>query len=69
MTVIGRLPGPGRMIANPSPSLKRSSNVSTLAPLVKQEIFYRLLMGEQGPRLRRITSAESHSYQIARAID
>jgi transcriptional regulator GlxA family with amidase domain len=26
-------------------------------------------VGEQGPRLRQIISVESHSYQIARAID
>jgi transcriptional regulator GlxA family with amidase domain len=36
---------------------------------VRQEIFYRLLTGEQGPRLRQIASAGSHGFQIARAID
>lgn len=45
------------------------NDVAALAPLIKQEILYRLLMGEQGPRLRQITSSESHSYQIAKAID
>ncbi|WP_425425704.1 hypothetical protein [Thioflavicoccus mobilis] len=30
-----------------------------MAPLVQQEIFYRLLTGEQGPRLRQIVSAET----------
>ena len=49
--------------------LEHSQGAVALAPLVKQEIFYRLLVGEQGPRLRQITSAENHSYQIARAID
>ena len=49
--------------------LEHPSDVPALAPLVKQEIFYRLLMSEQGPRLRRITSAGNHGYQIARAID
>jgi len=44
-------------------------DIAALAPLIKQEILYRLLMGEQGPRLRQITSSESHSYQIAKAID
>lgn len=44
-------------------------DIPVLAPLIKQEIYYRLLMGEQGARLRQITSSESHSYQIARAID
>ncbi|MFV1849500.1 MAG: AraC family transcriptional regulator [Porticoccaceae bacterium] len=45
------------------------NDVAALTPLIKQEILYRLLMGEQGPRLRQITSSESHSYQIAKAID
>lgn len=40
-----------------------------MAPLIKQEIFYRLLTGEQGPRLRMITTAGNHGYQISRAID
>ena len=44
-------------------------DISALAPLVKQEIFYRLLTGEQGPRLRQITTVGNHSYQISRAID
>ena len=44
-------------------------DIPVLAPLIKQEIAYRLLMGEQGPRLRQITSSENHSYQIARTID
>lgn len=45
------------------------SDIPVLAPLIKQEILYRLLMSDQGARLRQITSSESHSYQIARAID
>jgi AraC-like DNA-binding protein len=49
--------------------LEQPQDVSALAPLIQQEIAYRLLMGEQGPRLRQIASAETHSYQIARAID
>jgi len=49
--------------------LEYPEDISALAPLIKQEIFYRLLVGEQGSRLRQITSVESHSYQIARAID
>lgn len=49
--------------------LKNPRDIPVLAPLIKQEIAYRLLMGEQGPRLRQITSSENHSYQIARAID
>lgn len=49
--------------------LTQPDDIPALAPLVKQEIFYRLLTGEQGPRLRQIVSVESHGYQIARAID
>ncbi|WP_246135396.1 AraC family transcriptional regulator [Pararhodospirillum oryzae] len=44
-------------------------DVAVLAPLIKQEILYRLLLSDQGPRLRRMMSVESHGYQIARAID
>lgn len=49
--------------------LEQPADVAALAPLIKQEIFYRLLIGEQGQRLRQIISAETHSYQIARAIN
>lgn len=49
--------------------LDQPKDIPVLAPLIQREIFYRLLVGDQGPRLRQITSAESHSYQIARAID
>jgi len=45
------------------------ADIPALAPLVKQEIFYRLLRGEQGPLLRQITSVGHHGYQISRAID
>lgn len=49
--------------------LESSEDIPALAPLIKQEIFYRLLTGEQGPRLRMITTAGNHGYQISRAID
>ncbi len=49
--------------------LEHPKEISALAPLIQQEIFYRLLMGEQGPRLRQIASAEHHGYQIVRAIN
>jgi len=49
--------------------LEHPEDIPALAPLVQQEIFYRLLMGEQGSRLRQITSTGNHGYQIARAID
>jgi AraC-like DNA-binding protein len=44
-------------------------DVAALAPLIQQEIFYRLLKSEQGPRLRNITSNANHGYQIARTIE
>lgn len=49
--------------------LDEPNDIPVLAPLLQREIFYRLLMGDQGPRLRQIVTAGSHSHQIARAID
>ena len=49
--------------------LDSPEDIPVLAPLIQQEIYHRLLKSEQGPRLRQIVSSESHSYQIARAID
>ena len=49
--------------------LECPGDIGALAPLIKQEIFYRLLVGEQGARLRQIISVDNRSYQIARAID
>jgi AraC-like DNA-binding protein len=49
--------------------LDEPEDIPVLAPLVQREIFYRLLVGEQGPRLRQIVTAGSHSHHIARAID
>lgn len=44
-------------------------DIPILAPLIQREILYRLLVGDQGPRLRQIGAAGSQSQQIARAID
>ena len=49
--------------------LDTPEDIPILAPLIQREIPYRLLRGEQGPRLRQIAAAGSHSHQIARAID
>lgn len=43
--------------------------IPVLAPLIQREIIYRLLVGDQGMRLRQIASAGSQSQQIARAIE
>ena len=40
-----------------------------LAPLITREIVYRLLMGEQGDRLRHMAALGDHTYRIARAIE
>jgi AraC-like DNA-binding protein len=40
-----------------------------LAPLVKREIVYRLLMGKQGDRLRHIAVLGGYTSPIARAIE
>ncbi|HEX2987166.1 MAG TPA: AraC family transcriptional regulator, partial [Chloroflexota bacterium] len=42
-------------------------DIPILAPLIQREILYRLLVGEQGPRLRQISAAGSQSHEIARA--
>lgn len=49
--------------------LDEPASIPALAPLVQREILYRLLMSEQGDRLRQIGAAGSQSHQIGRAID
>jgi AraC-like DNA-binding protein len=49
--------------------LEEPTDIPILAPLLQKEILYRLLVGEQGERLRQIVMAGSHGHQIARAID
>ena len=49
--------------------LAEPKDMPILAPIVQREIIYRLLVGDQGARLRQIASAGSQSQQIARAID
>lgn len=44
-------------------------DIPILAPVIQREIIYRLLVGDQGERLRQIASAGSQSHQISRAID
>lgn len=48
--------------------LDEPDDIPIMAPLIQKEILYRLLVGEQGQRLRQIASAGSHSNQIARAL-
>ncbi|HHF3042338.1 TPA: AraC family transcriptional regulator N-terminal domain-containing protein [Vibrio diabolicus] len=49
--------------------LDEGQNIKILAPIIKREVFYRLLITEQGARLNQIVTAGSHSHQIAKAID
>ena len=49
--------------------LAEPKDIPILTPIIKREIFYRLLIGDQGTRLRQMASAGSPSHQIARAID
>jgi len=49
--------------------LETPEDIPVLAPLIQREILYRLLMSDQGPRLRQIGAAGSQSQQIARAIE
>lgn len=48
--------------------LDAPADVAVLAPLIKREIVYRLLTGEQGARLRHIAVLGGHSHRIARAV-
>ena len=48
--------------------LEEEDNIKILAPLIKREIFFRLLTSDQGPRLQQIAVSGSHSDQISRAI-
>ena len=49
--------------------LAEPKDIPILAPIIQREIFYRLLVGDQGARLRQMASSGSQSQQIARAID
>ena len=49
--------------------LDEEQGIPILAPTIQREIVYRLLVGDQGARLRQIASAGSRSRQIARVIE
>jgi transcriptional regulator GlxA family with amidase domain len=49
--------------------LAEQQDIPILAPIIQREIMYRLLVSDQGARLRQNASAGSQSQQIARAID
>ncbi|MDF5710526.1 MAG: AraC family transcriptional regulator [Nostoc sp. S4] len=49
--------------------LDSPTEAHVLAPLIKREIIYRLLMGEQGSRLRHIAILGGYTHHIALAVD
>lgn len=48
--------------------LETPRHIDVLAPLVRREIFYLLLMGPQGARLRDIALTNGHTQRVARVI-
>lgn len=46
-----------------------ANDIPMLAPVIRREITYRLLVGEQGALLRQIATVGSQSHQMARAIN
>jgi len=48
--------------------LDNPQDIPAMAPLIQQEISYRLLSGPDGPRLLDMTLAESQSHKVARAV-
>ncbi len=49
--------------------LDTPEDIPMIAPLVQKEILYRLLVGDQGERLRQMGAAGTQSHQIAQTID
>lgn len=49
--------------------LNSPQDIPILSPLIQKEIIYRLLVGDQGIRLRQIVSTGSQSHNIAKVID
>lgn len=48
--------------------LNHQQDIPVLAPLIRREIIYRLLIGDEGARLRQIVTAGSQSQHISSAI-
>lgn len=44
-------------------------DLAMLGPLIERELLYRLLTGEQGPRLAQIAASGSQGHQVSRAIE
>lgn len=48
--------------------LDETQDIPVLAPVIQREIFYRLLVGEQGNKLQQLAVAGTQSQQVARAV-
>jgi AraC-like DNA-binding protein len=48
--------------------LDRPDDIPAMAPLIEQEILYRLLTGPDGARLRHIAMAEGQSHRVTKAV-
>jgi len=48
--------------------LEEERDIPILAPLIRREIFYRLLVGEEGVRLCQLATTGTQSQQVARAV-
>jgi AraC-like DNA-binding protein len=49
--------------------LNTPADIPILAPMIRREIIYRVLLSDQGARLRQVALAGSHGHQIAQAIE
>jgi AraC-like DNA-binding protein len=49
--------------------LDTPADIPVLAPLIERELLYRLIVSEQGTRLRQIAMSGSQTQQISRAVD
>ncbi len=49
--------------------LDSPEDIPALGPIVRREILYRMLKGDEGQRLRQIATASAHATRIARAIE
>jgi len=48
--------------------LDQKQDIPILSPVIQREIFYRLLVGEQGAILRQLAMTNTQSQQVARAL-
>ncbi|WP_443090968.1 AraC family transcriptional regulator N-terminal domain-containing protein [Basfia succiniciproducens] len=48
---------------------ENTKDIAFLAPLIQQEIYYRLLTGEQGDKLKQMVSFGSNTQKIAKATE